>query len=227
MATVPDKVHELGPWGPALFVVTVVGCEMIPLFPTQPLALASGLLFGPVEGAACTIVAATLAASIAFTVAQGLGRKLAERIIDSEVGGESSGGKGNAAQQALARVQASVEKGGFWQQYSAVLALRMTPVVPFSASSYLLGLSSLPYQPFLMGTLSAMAIWGPLYATIGGASRAVLQNGGNLGEVLSDLQARTGQYTEKAAVIGLVLGLITLGLWSTGVIKSPDSQPRQ
>jgi hypothetical protein len=44
-----DKVHELGPWGPALFVVTVVGCEMIPLFPTQPLALASGLLFGPVE----------------------------------------------------------------------------------------------------------------------------------------------------------------------------------
>ena len=36
-----------------------------------------------------------------------------------------------------------------------------------------------------MGTLSAMAVWGPLYATIGGASRAVLQNGGNLGEVLS------------------------------------------
>ena len=30
-----------------------------------------------------------------------------------------------------------------------------------------------------------MAVWGPLYATIGGASRAVLQNGGNLGEVLS------------------------------------------
>ncbi len=44
-----DKVHELGPWGPALFVFTVVGCEMIPLFPTQPLALASGLLFGPIE----------------------------------------------------------------------------------------------------------------------------------------------------------------------------------
>ena len=83
------------------------------------------------QGAACTIFAATLAASIAFTVAQGIGRKIAERIIDGEVGGESSGEKGNAAQQALARVQASVEKGGFWQQYSAVLALRMTPVVPF------------------------------------------------------------------------------------------------
>ncbi len=82
------------------------------------------------QGAACTIFATTLAASIAYTFAQGLGRKLAERIIDSEVG-ESSGGAGNAAQQALSRVQSSVEKGGFWQQYSAVLALRMTPVVPF------------------------------------------------------------------------------------------------
>ncbi|BDA40356.1 probable TVP38/TMEM64 family membrane protein Mb1528c [Coccomyxa sp. Obi] len=221
-----DKVHELGPLGPALFVFTVVGCEMIPLFPTQPLALASGLLFGPIEGAVCITFATTLAASIAFYLSQGLGRQLAERIINSEVGGESSD-KGNAAQQALARVQSSVEKGGFWQQYSAVLALRMTPVVPFSASSYLLGLSSLPFRPFFVGTLSAMAVWGPLYATIGGASRELLQNGGNLGEVLSDLQARTGQYTEKAAVVGLVVGVITLGLWSTGVLKSANSQPRQ
>jgi hypothetical protein len=30
-----------------LFVVTVMAAEMVPLFPTQPLSLASGLLFGP------------------------------------------------------------------------------------------------------------------------------------------------------------------------------------
>lgn len=35
------------------------------------------------------------------------------------------------AAQALNKVQASVEKGSFWQQFSAVLALRMTPVLPF------------------------------------------------------------------------------------------------
>ncbi len=45
--------------------------------------------------------------------------------------------------------------------------------------------------------------------------------------VHADLQARTGQYTEKAAVVGLVVGVITLGLWSTGVLKSANSQPRQ
>ncbi len=33
--------------------------------------------------------------------------------------------------QALSKVNASAEKGSFWQQFSAVLALRMTPVIPF------------------------------------------------------------------------------------------------
>lgn len=37
----------MGPYGPLLFVVTVACAELIPLFPTQPLSLASGLLFGP------------------------------------------------------------------------------------------------------------------------------------------------------------------------------------
>ena len=37
----------MGPYGPLLFVVAVASAELIPLFPTQPLSLASGLLFGP------------------------------------------------------------------------------------------------------------------------------------------------------------------------------------
>ena len=41
------RLQEMGPYGPLLFVVTVACAELIPLFPTQPLSLASGLLFGP------------------------------------------------------------------------------------------------------------------------------------------------------------------------------------
>jgi hypothetical protein len=44
-----DQIAALGPWGGALFVLTVMCAEMVPLFPTQPLTLASGLLFGPVK----------------------------------------------------------------------------------------------------------------------------------------------------------------------------------
>jgi uncharacterized membrane protein YdjX (TVP38/TMEM64 family) len=53
-----ERIEELGPAGAVLFVVVVMLFEMVPLFPTQPLSLASGLLFGPqkVRGvlAACT-----------------------------------------------------------------------------------------------------------------------------------------------------------------------------
>ena len=42
-----ERLQEMGPYGPLLFVVTVACAELIPLFPTQPLSLASGLLFGP------------------------------------------------------------------------------------------------------------------------------------------------------------------------------------
>lgn len=48
-ACLQDQIAALGPWGGALFVVTVMLAEMVPLFPTQPLTLASGLLFGPVK----------------------------------------------------------------------------------------------------------------------------------------------------------------------------------
>lgn len=49
VAVLQDQIAALGPWGGALFVLTVMCAEMVPLFPTQPLTLASGLLFGPVK----------------------------------------------------------------------------------------------------------------------------------------------------------------------------------
>ena len=44
--TAQDEVQAVGPLGPGLFVVAVATAELIPLFPTQPLALTAGLLFG-------------------------------------------------------------------------------------------------------------------------------------------------------------------------------------
>jgi uncharacterized membrane protein YdjX (TVP38/TMEM64 family) len=44
-----DYVQSLGPAGPAVFVAAVMVFEMVPLFPTQPLSLAGGLLFGPFQ----------------------------------------------------------------------------------------------------------------------------------------------------------------------------------
>ena len=45
-------MESLGPAGSVVFVLTVMVFEMVPLFPTQPLSLAGGLLFGPIEASA-------------------------------------------------------------------------------------------------------------------------------------------------------------------------------
>lgn len=54
-----------------------------------------------------------------------------------------------------------------------------------SATNYLLGLSSVPFKPFFAATFAAMAVWGPLYASIGAASRGVLKSRGDIGAVFS------------------------------------------
>lgn len=50
-----------------------------------------------------------------------------------------------------------------------------------------MGLSSVPFKPFLAATFVAMAIWGPLYASIGAASRGVLQSRGDVGAIFSGM----------------------------------------
>ena len=54
-----------------LFVMTL--SEMLPLFPSQPAALTSGIVFGAKEGAAMVVAANMTAATLAFLAARGAG----------------------------------------------------------------------------------------------------------------------------------------------------------
>lgn len=203
-------VDSLGPLGPIAFIVSVALCECVPLFPTQPLSLASGLLFGAQKGAVCMLVGTTLAALIAFTIARGVGRPVAERIIRSEMAHDSkASGEFSAPgviQAKLQEVQDAIEGGSVWQQAGAVMVLRLTPIVPFSASNYILGLSPLPIIPYLGGTMGGMAFWSAVYSSLGGASRSLLRRGVDPDVLLNDLIQRAGNITETAAVIAAVAG---------------------
>ncbi|KAF6261198.1 snare associated Golgi protein-domain-containing protein [Scenedesmus sp. NREL 46B-D3] len=208
-----DQIAALGPWGAALFVVTVMTAEMVPLFPTQPLMLASGLLFGPVKGAVVVVLGVTLAAVNAFSLARGVGRQLAEKVIAHEVGDSAAGGGAGLVSQQLAAVNKAIESGGFRQQVAAITLLRLTPVVPFSASNYLLGLTPVQRGPMLLGTVTGMSVWSILYASLGGASRSLLDGGADLDVLLEDLTDKAGQYSSDVAVCGLLLGIVAGGYW--------------
>ncbi|KAI8465569.1 MAG: snare associated Golgi protein-domain-containing protein [Monoraphidium minutum] len=176
-----EQIQALGPWGAVLFVVTVSLAEMVPLLPTQPLSLASGLLFGAKQGAALMLLGCTLAGLGAFTIARG------------------GGGMGST----WAAVERAIESGGFFKQVTAIALLRLTPVVPYSATNYLLGLTPVQAPAFLIGTLAGMSVWAVLYASLGGASRALLDGGADLELLLVDLGEKASSYSQDIAALGL------------------------
>jgi uncharacterized membrane protein YdjX (TVP38/TMEM64 family) len=58
-----------------------------------------------------------------------------------------------------------------------------------SASNYLLGLTPVQLAPMLLGTVTGMTVWSILYASLGGASRSLLEGGADL-EVLLEGENR-------------------------------------
>ena len=199
--------EALGPLGPAFFIGAVILCECIPLFPTTPLSLASGILFGAQKGAICILGGTTIASILAFSIARGIGRPLAEKIINAEMSGDEDDHEQTVVQKKLEEVQHAIERGTFLQQAGAVLALRLTPIVPFSASNYVLGLSPLPLAPYLTGTFIGMSFWSVVYASLGGASRVLLSKGVDPDVLLGDLLEATGSITGKA---GIAVGLCAI-----------------
>jgi uncharacterized membrane protein YdjX (TVP38/TMEM64 family) len=224
-----STIEGLGPLGPIAFIATVAIAESIPLMPTQPLSLASGLLFGAQKGAACMLVGTTLASLIAFTIARGVGRPLAEKILRHEMKGVEVDPDGNTStstssngffvQTKLMEATEAIENGSFWQQTGAVFILRMTPFMPFSASNYMLGLSPLPMTPYVTGTVAGMFFWSCIYASFGGASRALLRRGADPNPLLGDMLQQAGSVSQEVARYAIIAGGVTAAVWGVMVIK--------
>ena len=227
--TIISTIEGFGPLGPLAFIFTVSIAESIPLMPTQPLSLASGLLFGAQKGAACMLIGTTLASLIAFTIARGVGRPLAEKILRHEMKSveidsdgntpSTSSSSGFSVQAKLMEATEAIENGTFWQQTGAVFVLRMTPFIPFSASNYMLGLSPLPVTPYLTGTVAGMFFWSCIYASFGGASRALLRRGADPDALLGNMLQQVGSVSEEAARVALVAGGVAATVWGMMYLK--------
>jgi uncharacterized membrane protein YdjX (TVP38/TMEM64 family) len=205
-----DNVEALGPYGPVFFVVTMVGVEMVPLFPTQPLTIASGILFGVPKGALFALLGTGTAAVLAFQLSRRLGQKLAEEAAAGEISEEQR------QSGIFARVQGAIESGSFQQQVVAVTLLRLTPVVPFSATNYLLGATPLKFPAYLIGSLVGLTFWSSVYAGLGGAGRELLKGGVSLDVLFEDLLARASGYTQDAAIVMAALGVSALLYYKFG-----------
>jgi uncharacterized membrane protein YdjX (TVP38/TMEM64 family) len=133
----PDRAEllawpaEHGGWAIALFAALYLAAALAPV-PKGPLSAAAGLVFGLPAGALVVWAAALTGAGAAFWLGRLLGREAVERL----------------ARGGVQRVDAFVARYGTW----AVLALRLVPLVPFTALNYGSGLTALRFRGYLVAT---------------------------------------------------------------------------
>jgi len=129
-------------WGAGMYVATLL------LVPIIPLILASGWLFGP-WGFPVSLAAAVASAATSFGTARALGR-------------------GAFARWLLARPRARAlaelaEDGGL----ATVALIRISPLLPFTPSNAVLGLTGLKARDLVLGTVLGMAPGIALYVWAG------------------------------------------------------------
>ncbi len=129
-------IATLGPWGASVFVV-LYWVATVALVPGSLLTLGAGVLFGVLWGSLVVFVGATLGALTAFLVGRyGVRDRVYQRWI-----------AGNERFQAIDRAIAQ-------QGFKIVLLMRLSPLFPFNALNYMLGLTQ-------------VSVWDYLWASIG------------------------------------------------------------
>lgn len=135
-----------GWWGPLGFGLGYAALTLAPV-PKNVLSIGAGVLFGFGSGLLIVYTAAILGASAAFWLGRALGREAVERFTGTRV----------------AKVEEVLDRHGF----AAVLGVRLVPVLPFTAINYSVGLTSLGWWPYFLGTLIGIIPGTASYLAIG------------------------------------------------------------
>lgn len=139
----------IGSYGWAAPVVFVVAYALITLAPVPKnvLSAAAGLLFGLVGGALVVWLAAMAGALMAFGLGRLLGRDAVERLTSTRV----------------QRVDELIARRGL----VAVIAVRLVPVVPFTAINYTAGLTKVRLWQYAVGTAVGIIPGTVAYVALG------------------------------------------------------------
>jgi uncharacterized membrane protein YdjX (TVP38/TMEM64 family) len=150
-----DAVRGSGNGGVALFAISQILVALSGVLPAALLGSAAGAIYGVGFGFVVAAVSTLLGAQLSYLASRTLLRGFAERAL--------------AARPRLRNLDEMIAKEG-WR---FVCLLRISPVMPFSATSYALGLSSVSARDYLIGTLAALpALFG--YVVLGSLAQSSL-----------------------------------------------------
>jgi uncharacterized membrane protein YdjX (TVP38/TMEM64 family) len=156
-------VTHQGVWGGVVYGVVYTVAVLL-FVPGSVLTIGAGLVFGLLWGTVIVSIASTTAALLAFLIARYVARDRVEALAKRNK-------KFHAIDQAIR------EKG--WR---VVALLRLSPLVPFSVSNYLYGLTPVALGPYVLASWIAMLPATVLYVWIGAAGKAAADAGGGQGK---------------------------------------------
>lgn len=135
-----------GWWAPAVFAVLYALVTLTPL-PKTVFSLAAGVIFGIPMGLGAVLVGALVGAVAAFGLARALGKDTVHRWLGHRLDGLDRG----------------LEQRGF----ITIVVARLIPVIPFTTTNYLAGLTSMPLGQFTTATALGILPASSAYVTLG------------------------------------------------------------
>ena len=176
-----EWVEGIGFWGPVVFVAGYV-LATVAFIPGSLLTLAAGAIFGLTRGVLFVFVAATLGSCAAFLVARYLARRPVEKRLERY--------------PKFAAIDRAVEKRGLL----IVALLRLSPIFPFNALNYGLGLTKVRFIDYALASF-AMLPGTLLYVYYGFAV-------GSVAQIAGGTEREKGFWDYALLALGLVATII-------------------
>ena len=194
----PDLVSQTAAWasttlrgmGPSGWIAmgaAQVAIAASGILPASLIGIAAGAVFGLEVGFLVAALSTLAGAALAFALSRSMFRPaIACRLSRSP---------------RLARIDRAVDRDG----WKLVFLLRMSPVMPFAATSYLLGLSAVSQRNYLLGTLGALPALGG-YVLVGSLTDAGLD------------AIQTGAGPLRLGLLGLAAVATVVLTWRLGAL---------
>lgn len=156
-----DRLRGYGVAGALVFIALQAAVASVGVLPASLLGLAAGAIYGIGAGFGLAAAGVLLGAAVSFGLTRSALRPLVERRL--------------AGSRRLGRLDAALGRDG-WR---LVLLLRVSPIMPFSLTSYALGLSAVRPAAYFAGTLAALPalLLYVAMGTLGDAGLAALKRG--------------------------------------------------
>ncbi len=153
-----EWISGLGPLGGVLYGLAYVAAALL-FVPGAILTVGAGFIFGLGWGLAIVSLSSTATAALAFLIARYAARERVEKLARKN--------------EKFAAVDKAIGRNG----WKVVGLLRLSPLIPFSLSNYLYGLTSVRFLPYLAASWVGMLPGSLLYVYLGAAGKSVGERG--------------------------------------------------